>query len=66
MKLREYFLYAKKTKNNIMLCHALNVSVALLSMQSQKALGFHQKYFNLCSEDERRSYRFGMISGKSN
>ncbi len=32
---------------------ALNVSVALLSMQGQKALGFHQKYLNLCSEDEQ-------------
>ncbi len=38
---------------------ALNVSVALLSMQGQKALRFHQKYLNLCSEDEQRSYRFG-------
>ncbi len=37
---------------------AFNVSVALLSMHSQKDLGFHQKYFNLCSEDERRSYGF--------
>ncbi len=31
---------------------ALNVSVVLLSKQGQKALGFHQKYLNLCSEDE--------------
>ncbi len=37
----------------------LNVVVALLSMQGQKALGFHQKYLNLCSEDERKSYVFG-------
>ncbi len=37
----------------------LNVLVALLSTQGQKALGFHQKYLNLCSEDERRSYGFG-------
>ncbi len=29
----------------------LNMSVALLSMQRQKALGFYQKYLNLCSED---------------
>ncbi len=29
---------------------ALNVAVALLSMEGQKALGFHQKYLNLCSE----------------
>ncbi len=29
----------------------------LLSM-SQKALGFHQKYLNLCSKDEQTSYEF--------
>ncbi len=44
---------------------ALNVSVPLLSMQGQKALGFHQKYLHLCSEDERRFYgirtRWGWI-----
>ncbi len=39
---------------------ALNVSVALLSMQGQKALGFHQKYLNLCYKDEQRSYGFGI------
>ncbi len=45
-------------------CHSdyfndvLNVSVALLSMHVQKALIFNHKYPNLCSEDERRSYRF--------
>ncbi len=32
-------------------------------MQGQKALGFHQKYLNLCSEDERRSYGFGTTWG---
>ncbi len=37
---------------------ALNVSVALLSIEGRKALGFHHKYLNLCSEDERGSYRF--------
>ncbi len=42
---------------------ALNVSVALLSMEGQKALGFHLKYLNLCTEDERRSYKFGKIWG---
>ncbi len=36
-----------------------NISVALLSMQGQRALRFHQKYLHLCSEDERRSYGFG-------
>ncbi len=41
----------------------LNVSVPLLSMQCQKALGFHQKYLNLCSEDERRFYGFGTTWG---
>ncbi len=42
---------------------ALNVSVALLSMEGQKALRFHPKYLNLFSEDERRSYRFGTTWG---
>ncbi len=32
-------------------------------MQGQKALIFHQKYLNLCSEDERRSYGFGTTWG---
>ncbi len=36
---------------------ALNISVVLLSMQGQKTLRIHQKYHNLCSEDEQRSYR---------
>ncbi len=27
-------------------------------MEGQRALGVHQKYLNLCSEDERRSYGF--------
>ncbi len=38
---------------------ALNVLVTFLSMQVQKALGFPQKYLNLYSEDEQRSYGFG-------
>ncbi len=37
--------------------------VALLSMEGQKALGFHQNYLNLCPEDERRSYGFGATWG---
>ncbi len=32
-------------------------------MQGQKALEFHKKRFNLCSEDDLRSYRFGMTWG---
>ncbi len=39
---------------------ALKVLVVLLSMEGQKALGFHQKYLNLCSEDERRSCHMGV------
>ncbi len=35
---------------------ALNVSIVLLSMERQKALGFHRKYLKLFSEDERRFY----------
>ncbi len=31
--------------------------------EGQRALRFKQKYLNLCSEDERRSYRFGTTSG---
>ncbi len=38
----------------------LIVLITLLSMEGQKALKFHQKYLNLCSEDEQRFYRFGM------
>ncbi len=37
-----------------------NISVVLLSMKDQKALGFHQKYLNLCSKDEWSTYRFEM------
>ncbi len=39
---------------------ALNMVVALLSFESQKAFGFHQKYINLCSGDDQRFYGFGM------
>ncbi len=39
----------------------LTVSVALLSMQSHKTLGFHQKYINLCSEDDWMSYGLYII-----
>ncbi len=31
--------------------------------QCQKALGFHQKYLHLFSEDEQRSYGFGTTLG---
>ncbi len=41
----------------------IHISIALLSMQGQKALEFHQKYLNLCSEDEHRSYGFGTSWG---
>ncbi len=43
---------------------ALNVVFALLSMQNQKALGFHQKYLNLCSEDELISYSLERHEGE--
>ncbi len=42
---------------------ALNVVVPLLYMEGHKALGFHTKYLNLCSKDERRSYGFGTTWG---
>ncbi len=40
-----------------------DISVALLSMQGQRALRFNQKHLNLCSEDEQRSYGFGTTRG---
>ncbi len=40
-----------------------NITVTLMFTQNQKALRFHQKYLNLCSEDERRSYGFGTTWG---
>ncbi len=42
---------------------ALIVVMSLLSMKGQRALRFHQKYLNLCSEDEQRTCRFGMTQG---
>ncbi len=45
--------------NDVLPFWALNV----LSMQDQKALGFHQKYLNLCYEDEQQSYGFGTTWG---
>jgi len=41
---------------------ALKFAITLQSL-GWKALGFHQKYLNLCSEDERRSYGFGTTWG---
>ncbi len=41
-----------------------HVSYVAVYAGSQKALRFHKKYFNLCSEDERRSYRFGTTWGR--
>ncbi len=40
-----------------------NISVALLSMEGQRAPRFHQKYLNLCSVDEQRSNGFGTTWG---
>ncbi len=39
------------------------VSYIAVYAGSQKALGYHQKYLHLCSEDERRSNRFGTTWG---
>ncbi len=36
-----------------------DIAVALRSMDDPRALRFHQKHLNLCSEDEQRSYGFG-------
>ncbi len=40
-----------------------NITVVLLSMMGQRALGFHQKHLNLCSEDEQRYYDFVTMWG---
>ncbi len=36
----------------------LDLAVALLSREGQRALRFYTKCLNLCSEGKRRSYRF--------
>ncbi len=48
MKLREYFLSLSVFDTHSRQYHA----VVLLSMQGRKALGFHQKHLNFCSEDD--------------
>ncbi len=40
-----------------------NNAFALLSTEGWRGLRFHQKYLNLCSEDEQRCYRFGTTRG---
>ncbi len=43
-----------------------NISVVLLSMEGMRALRFKQNHHNLCSDDERRFYGFGIIFGWTN
>ncbi len=54
----------KQNKNNDFIQQFIFFRVSLrytcVSMDGQKALGFLQKYLNLCSKDEQRSYGFGM------
>ncbi len=45
--------------NDVLTFCALIMVITLLTVEGQRALVFHEKYFNLCSEDERMSYRFG-------
>ncbi len=64
MKLQEYFMCAKRTEittsfnNSPPLRHPGAILESYHNAWDQKALGFHQKYLNLCSKDEWRSYRF--------
>ncbi len=37
--------------------------ITVMSMEGQRALGIHQKYLDLCSEDEQSSYGFGTTRG---
>jgi len=41
-----------------------SIKFAQLSTEGQKALRFHQKYLNLCSEDERKICGFGTTWGR--
>ncbi len=45
---------------------ALNVSVTLLSIQGQKALGFHKKYLNLCYKETEFLERHSSAEFSSN
>ncbi len=45
---------------------ALIVLGSLLSMEGQRALGIHQKYLDLCSENKQRSYGLGTTWGSVN
>ncbi len=45
------------------LCFERGSSLPLLSIEGQRALEFHQKYLNLCFEDEQRFYGFGTTWG---
>ncbi len=49
--------------SSLLHCFDLTVVVPLLSIEGQKALQFHHKYLNLCSEDEVMSYGFGRTWG---
>jgi len=49
--------------NNFLRLASFNSSRSLWTRRSDPALRFHQKYLNLCSEDERRSYRVGTTWG---
>ncbi len=51
MKLYDY-------KNNFCAPKKKKMIMPLSCMEGQKALEFHQRYLNLCSEDEQRSYGF--------
>ncbi len=51
---------------NDVLATFLDLGTFQLYMQGQTALRFHEKYLNLCSEDERRSYRFETTWGWTN
>ncbi len=42
---------------NLLSSWALNMVVASMSMDGQKALEFHKKYLNLCSEDKTKVLR---------
>ncbi len=48
---------------DVLYLSSLDRGSILAVWKKQRALEIHQKYLNLCSEDERRSYGFGTTWG---
>jgi len=51
--------YFNEVFNNFLGLASFNSSRSLWTSMQDPALRFHQKYLNLCSEDDRESYGVG-------